>query len=88
MVNTALGQIVGKRITGVVVKKGEAPAWQLHLVFDDDTCYEFWGDGYLGNAGGLDRGGLAEARHYLHKSHTIVFEAVLGAPEASPDDDA
>lgn len=86
MVRNALGEIVGKRITAVVVKKGGGSGWQLHLVFDDDTCYEIYRDGHLGTAGGLDRGGLEEARRYGRDGDEIVFEVVLDDAEMGGGD--
>jgi len=86
MVRNALGEIVGKRITAVVVKKRGGSGRQVHLEFDDDTCYEIYGDGGLGTAGGLDRGGLEEARRYGRGGDEIVFEVVLDDAEMGGGD--
>lgn len=41
--------IVGKTISGVIIKEGNvrrgSPSYQLFLIFDDDTSYEFWVSG-------------------------------------------
>ena len=81
MVKDALRLIIGKRISAVIAKEGKAPAWQLYLVFDDDTYYEVYGSGDLQSAGGVDPGGLNAARRYCHQSHKIVFEAAFDDSE-------
>jgi hypothetical protein len=71
--------IVGKTITGVIMKKSKrsSPSAQLFLLFDDNSHFEFWSWGeYSGMnaAGGLDRGGVEEVRKYMSTSMEIVFE--------------
>ena len=70
--------IVGKTISGVIIKQGGSgsPSRQLFLLFDDNTYFEFWSWGdYSGMsaAGGLDRGGAEEVRNYM-KGNEIIFE--------------
>ena len=86
MVKHAIAEIVGKRISAVVVKEGHAPDWQLFLVFDDDSSYEIYGSGYLATAGGVDPGGMEAVHRYLHKTHNIIFEVVLDDPETEAAD--
>jgi hypothetical protein len=58
----SLGQLIGKKITGVVVGRGdESPRNQIFLVFEDDTCFEIYGD-LMSVASGVDRGGLDGAK--------------------------
>jgi len=80
MVRNALGEIVGKRITAVVVKKGGGSGWQLHLVFDDDTCYEIYGDGHLGGTSDPKAGNLERLRGYMKSTHRSVLEVALDDP--------
>lgn len=48
---TGAKQIIGKTITGVIVKEGthlHPPCSLLYLTFSDNTCYEFYSeDGYI-----------------------------------------
>lgn len=71
----AAKNIVGKRISSVVMKQGNRPQAQLFLIFDDGTYFEFYSDGGIYGAGGIDRGGLDEVRQYCGTSHRIVLEA-------------
>lgn len=63
----ALGHIVGKTITGVIVAENEdnrvQPRHHVFLVFSDDTYFEFFGQDFR-CAGGVDPGGYASARLY------------------------
>ncbi len=82
MKTNGLREIIGKTISGIVIKKAEigksAVIFQLHLVFSDNTCLEMYTQ--LENihfAGGLDRGGLEEARHYSSDVLDIVYQVYL-----------
>lgn len=86
MVKKAIAQIVGKRISAVVVKEGHAPDWQLFLVFDDDSSYEIYGRGGLATASGVDLGGIEAVRRYFQETHKIIFEVVLDDPETEAAD--
>lgn len=48
---TGAKQIIGKTITGVIIKEGKhlhPPCSLLYLTFSDNTCYEFYSeDGYI-----------------------------------------
>lgn len=73
--------ILGKTISGVIIKKGErsSPSMQLFLLFDDNTYFEFWSWGDysgLSAAGGLDRGGAEEVRRYMPNME-IIFEKLV-----------
>ena len=73
-------QIIGKTISGVVVKESKnSPRTQLFLLFNDGTYYEFYsGLGDICGAGGVDRGGIHEVNQYLSGSpdRKIVFSSV------------
>lgn len=75
--------IVGKTISGVIIKRGDtrrgSPSHQLFLIFDDDTSYEFWVSGEyseLKGAAGLDKGGVEAVRNYM-PGMKIIFEKLL-----------
>ncbi len=83
MKTTGLDAILGKTITGVVVKTpGRGPAgvqMQMHLVFSDGTCFEIYSaSGPFGFASAPDRGGIEEARRYLCPPLEIAYDVVLG----------
>jgi hypothetical protein len=60
-VNPGLAQVVGRRISGVVVAEGpRAPRQQVFLVFDDGTRFEFWGEWFSCCSGVTKSDGLAE----------------------------
>ena len=83
MVKTAVADIIGKTITGMVFKKGRElttqPYHQLFLLFSDGTYYELYTANPPGimTTGGVDKGGLDEVLAY--GEHMLVeYVAVLG----------
>lgn len=79
-------QIIGKRITAVVIKAAEdrrsSPVSQVILVFDDGTHYEFYSpDGRIIPTGGVDKGGLESALKY--KGHSEVIYCATEDPDGS-----
>lgn len=76
MVADAIAEIVGRRITAVVVKEGDGPDWQVFLLFADGTSYEMYGSGRLGGAKGLDRADLDRVRQYMAGRQRVVLEVV------------
>jgi hypothetical protein len=73
-VRKAFGQVVGKRISAIVVKEGPKEMWKVFLVFDDETSYELWGAGYFGTATCIDQEGIEAARRYCRDAFKIVLE--------------
>lgn len=74
-------QIIGKTITGVVIKRakgGEIPRSMLFIKFDDGTYYEFYSmHGEILNTGGVAvSGGFAALLQYLQDTHDIDFCAI------------
>jgi len=72
-------QIVGKTITGVIIKQHKfkgAPRSQLFLVFDDHTSYEFYADAPIEPTGGIDKMSFSDIHRYMADSMKIVFQAV------------
>ena len=83
MTDTAIRDIVGKRIRGVIVKKCPTPPRaQIFLMFDDRTFYEIWSSVEISSASGLDRGGRDEAVWYMAEATSVVFE--VWAEESNP----
>jgi hypothetical protein len=63
----ALQAILGKTISGVIVKektKHSTPAMSVHLVFSDNTSYEIYSDFHINFAGGLNTGDVERLRKY------------------------
>ncbi len=72
-------EIVGKTISGVVVKRGESPKEQVYLVFDDDTHFEVFNrDGCVSTRNHVDDGDVNTVRGFCHPDcHQIIFDAFL-----------
>lgn len=67
-------QILGKTITGVVIKEfSGTPRMQLHLIFSDDTNFEFYcQDDEITPIKGLRYGGLEDVTSYSIEN--IVYQ--------------
>ncbi len=70
-------EILGKTITGVVVKaRDDAPRSQVFLLFSDNTHFELYcQDADIQGTGGLWRGGVEDVRKYMSATARIVLEA-------------
>jgi hypothetical protein len=82
MKTNALPSLIGKTITGVVVKlakkENRPPTSQLHLVFSDGTSLEIYSVfGEICLAGGLDRGGIEAAKKYLSDAMDLFYEVYI-----------
>ena len=79
-------EIVGKRISAVVVarKKTGPPPAQVFLVFDDNTHFEIYGS--FTGAGGLDKGGVNKAIDYATTTMKAEIESVFRAPSPKPSE--
>jgi hypothetical protein len=83
-IKSEVRQIVGKTITGVIVKEGTGPRSQLFLTFSDGTYYEFYcGDSAISCTGGVDRGGVAEVLKYMSPRQQVVFQATEPSSQGS-----
>lgn len=61
----AIKKVIGKTIKGVIVTEGaKAPQSQVFFVFSDNTYYELYCSMKISGAGGIDKGGMQEARAY------------------------
>jgi hypothetical protein len=80
LIKPDLTKIVGKMITGVLLKEnvkgfGSQPQTMLLLVFSDGTFYEFYGD--IAPTSGLRPDGLSGARNYDRQGMNTIFEAIM-----------
>ena len=77
-------EIIGKTISGIVVKDcGRPPRSQVHLIFDDCTYFELYTSDTetIKGAGGVDRGDInrvielhPEAENILVASHKVDLD--------------
>lgn len=77
---SGLGEIVGRRISSVVVaaNSNDMPHHQVFLMFDDGTYFEFWGE-LFSCGGGVDRGGKDDAIKYALAHNGTTISAVYPA---------
>ena len=76
----AIKGILGKRISGVIVKRHATggPSSQLFLLFEDYTYYELWTDGpEINGVRRIDSGGKERVLATGRKDSEIVIEAYL-----------
>lgn len=75
-------QIVGKTITGVIIKQAKSPSAtpqsQLYLLFSDNSYFEFYSfSGSISNTGGcLPNSSFREVYEYMKEQFDVVFHAV------------
>jgi hypothetical protein len=68
-----IGLIVGKTISGIIVRRGaESPRNQSFLLFDDGTAYEIWTDDYLGLGSEPDAAGAEQIKQRLRQPCQIA----------------
>jgi len=68
-------EIIGKTISGIVVKDcGGPPRSQVHLIFDDDTYFELYTSGTetIKGAGGVYRGDINRVIELHAKAENIL----------------
>lgn len=72
--NSYLQELVGQKITGVVAMQGQGrPAFKIHLLLDNGSYFEFYGQD-IENAKGCWPGGKGEARRTEQGYYEIVQE--------------
>jgi hypothetical protein len=80
VVKSAVREIVGRTIAGVVVKEGDGkgpPSSQVFLLFSDGTFYEFYSSfNEVIGVGGVCKGSLNDVRKYMTPRMQIVREFV------------
>lgn len=63
--NSHLESILGKKVVGVITKeRNGSPVYQVFIIFDDNTYFEFSGND-IHNGKGLRRGGIEEIKNYM-----------------------
>ena len=68
-------EIVGKTISGIVIKEGDhSIQGQVFLVFDDNSCFEFWANSLIYGTSGLRKGGAEWARAYIADTMRCVLD--------------
>lgn len=85
---TEAEQIVGRRISSVVIKaardRKSRPQSSLFLIFEDGTYYEFYAaDDSIMPTGGVDKGGLCAVLRYMNEHSEVIYCATK-----DPDGDA
>jgi hypothetical protein len=73
--------VVGRRISGVIVKTAESsPCSQVFILFDDGRYYEFYSDGAIQGIGGVDPGGHDAVLRYQAGPRRYTVFAALSDP--------
>lgn len=76
-------EIIGKTIIGVTIKYSKEssvrPQSQLFLVFDDDSCFEFYcyRDGIRPTGGLLPNAGGDYVANYMKEAYFIAYQAAI-----------
>ena len=67
-------EILGKRISGIIVKKAEEsqPRSQLFLLFDDNTYYEMYSYSEIIGTSGLASGDRKNVLNYFQSSDRFI----------------
>jgi hypothetical protein len=80
-IENAIPGILGKTITGVIVKRvsnTRSPSSQVFLVFSDNTYFELYSDtGVITSTSSLSSGGMPEVRKYMSDIAEISVDAWL-----------
>jgi len=72
---SGIKQIIGKIISGVIVKEsGGSPRQQVFLIFNDGTYFELYGNS-ITCCSGLNGGTADDVRRYMADSHKIVVDS-------------
>jgi len=83
---SGIKEIVGKTIKGVIVSNSHFSNTRVFLVFSDNTYYELYEfQSKIVGAGGVDKGGMKEARNYALEgaSNSIELEYCKDAQHIS-----
>jgi hypothetical protein len=80
-VKGSIRELVGRTITGVIVKFGGPVRQQIFLLFSDGTWFEFYSSERMNYSGTLSVGGADEVRDYMRDVQTIVIDEVADDDE-------
>lgn len=73
---SSIRELIGRTITGVIVKQGGTVAQQVFLLFSDGTYFEFYSHERMGYSGNLYVGDAVAVREYMADTQKIVFDDV------------
>lgn len=73
---SSIRSLIGKNITGVIVKQGGPVRQQVFLVFSDNTYFEFYSSDRMGYSGSLTAGDAQDVREYMGDAQTIMIDEV------------
>jgi len=80
-IENAISEILGKTITGVIVKRDahyRSPVSQVFLVFSNHTYFELYSDtGDITSTSSLTPGGMPEVRKYMSETTKITADVCL-----------
>jgi len=74
--DTALQEIIGKTLDGVVVTENTHARFQIFLLFTDGTHYEFYGAGDIDGARSASKGDPKRMRSLLSKQAVVTVPAM------------
>ena len=71
----SIRDLIGKTISGIVVKQGGPVRQQIFLLFSDDTYFEIYSNDGLNYSGAVCSGTADEVRAYMGDAQRIVIDA-------------
>ncbi|MGK2857444.1 MAG: hypothetical protein ACSLFQ_09575 [Thermoanaerobaculia bacterium] len=72
----SIRSLIGKNITGIIVKQGGPVKQQVFLLFSDDTYFEFYSSERMGYSGALSIGDANTVREYMADAQKIVIDEI------------
>lgn len=81
----SIRSLIGKTITGVIVKQGGPVKQQVFLLFSDDTYFEFYSSERMGYSGELSAGDASAVREYMADAQKIVIDEIWSEAAASSE---
>lgn len=79
----SIRELVGKTISGVIVKLGSSVKQQVFLLLSDGTWFEFYSSERMGYSGTLSVGDADDVRRYMSDAQTIVIDEVADDNEGA-----
>lgn len=79
----SIRSLIGKTITGVIVKQGGPVKQQIFLLFSDDTYFEFYSSERMSYSGTLSVGDASAVREYMADAQKIVIDETWSEAVAS-----
>ncbi len=72
----SIRDVIGRTITGVIAKQGDAVRQQVFLLFSDGTYFEFYSTERMSYSGALSVGDANTVRSYMADGQKIVIDEV------------